>query len=321
MKKSQQNPEKKVNEIITNFIARISSRQIKKILNQEINRLITNDQDGQIRFSPIFWQRDCRVLINNFSAPDWATASLFLWTAYSLYDRLIDDDNNLEILAAANLALVESVMLFANLVKPEKHYLINYHLGDLEKANQTEYLLKKRLERHPHGWNKLKIKKILFSSYRKSLGLYLPLLLIAQSQRKALINFLKFFLRARQLSDDLADWREDLQKGSPTPVIIALKKAEKKYSHLLHSEELELLFFQKIYPTFARLVKKNLLYAKRASCKIRELQPNNFLAKWAGDRLAEENSRAKKYWRTKKRIQIILSQNRDGLAERTTGTI
>jgi len=158
-------------------------------------------------------------------------ANLLNWTAYTIYDDIIDEESNGELLPLANMALRGSVRLFKEAVADRGfEELVNLHFDAVDTANAWELA---------HCRFKITPKTIqigllpdygnLGHVYERSLTHRLPLLatLTAVGQGRAdetemLAEAFAQYLTVRQLSDDLHDWRADLQRGHVSYVVARL---------------------------------------------------------------------------------------------------
>jgi hypothetical protein len=192
-------------------------------------------------------------------------SQIFLWRAFNIYDDFLDDAGQPAKLSLANAYFRRYCEIYYRLNLSENFYhLFNKIFTDLEKANKEE-AVQPRLKIisgrifYPHSWPSF---KNLTDLSRKSLVLALSPLAInwlreARPDHKrnlATLNFFRFALAAKQLSDDARDWREDLENGVITAVnILILKKARRKHLVLNLKQRPEIV---------------HLLFATEASVKI-----------------------------------------------------
>jgi len=188
-------------------------------------------------------------------------AQILIWQALNIYDDFFDGEGKKEDLPIANSYSRVFIQTFYNLELSNNFYLLlDCLFANIDKTNRQEILQ-----------NKLKIdngsiiipKKLPDFSKpenlsKKSLVLALAPLAIMDlaSQTKIktsavnnnsnyLLNFFKYALSAKQLSDDAKDWLDDLKNGQINSVnILILKEAQKK------KIELNLNKPQKLYLLF-----------------------------------------------------------------------
>lgn len=160
----------------------------------------------------------------------------YLWRALNIYDDFLDGDGQAAKLSSANTYFRRYLEIHYRLnLAPSFYRLFDKIQTDAEKANQEE-ASQARLKIiqgkifPPRTWPEF---KNLTDLSRKSLPLALgPLALNRLSEirpdRKrelAILNFFRYALAAKQLSDDARDWWEDLQNGAISAVnILILKK-------------------------------------------------------------------------------------------------
>ena len=197
--------------------------------------------------------------------PALSRAQVYLWRALNIYDDFLDGEGEVKKLPAANRYYRLFFKTHYELRLNSGYYdLLNKTLEKLDHANQTETASQKLLIRksliiipkelkRPNGGGDLA---------KKSLALaFGPLALLAKlgykiSDKKfqAALNFFRYALAAKQLSDDSHDWQEDLKRGLMTTANYLLIQAsqEKKIKLKLDSAS----------------INANLLYAQVAAPRI-----------------------------------------------------
>lgn len=165
-------------------------------------------------------------------------ANLYLWRALNIYDDFLDNDGRPEKLPSANTYYRRFLEIYYRLnLRPDFYSLFNKILTDLDAANREETIREK-----------IKIKQgvivapprlpscNLTSLARKSLALGLgPIAILSflgytakDRKIKATLNFFRYALAAKQLSDDATDWSADLKKGVMTAANVLVLQAAKK---------------------------------------------------------------------------------------------
>lgn len=181
-------------------------------------------------------------------------SQIYLWRAFNIYDDFLDNAGQPAKLSLANAYFRRYCEIYYRLNLSEDFYrLFNKIFTDLEKANEEE-AVQPRLKIIngqiflPRSWP---IFKDLTDLSRKSLALALGPLAINWLRKKrpdhkrnlATLNFFRFALAAKQLSDDARDWREDLENGVITAVnILILKKARQKRLSLNLEQRPEIIY-------------------------------------------------------------------------------
>lgn len=163
-------------------------------------------------------QKKIKVII-----PRLQRAQIYLWRALNIYDDFFDNEGKRPELPQANSYFRKYLEIHYRLNLSNDYYkLLNRIFDKSDQANRNEILTS--------------TSKNLNSLADKSLTLALgPLALLSflnykttDKKFRATLNFFKYALSAKQLSDDSHDWREDLNKGLITyanePVQQALKK-------------------------------------------------------------------------------------------------
>jgi len=206
---------------------------------------------------------------------------IYLWKALNIYDDFLDGSGQPNKLSRANAYLRRYLEIYYRLNLGKDFYrLFNSVFADLEKANQEE-AVQTHLEISqgqiifPRVWPNF---KNLTDLSRKSLVLALGPLVAAnflaerpdQGCRSAILDFFRFALAAKQLSDDACDWREDLENGAITAVnILILKKARQRHLtlNLQKPEVINLLFVSAAASQIAGHIKTLCWRARREAKK------------------------------------------------------
>lgn len=164
-------------------------------------------------------------------------ANFYVWMAYTIYDDLIDEEGQIDLLPVANIMLRKALGIYAQLSHKNPLLLqeIFESFDKMDEANSWE-LAHCRYEVNN---DKIKIGRLpAYSNYQllanrawgHILGpvVILSRLQITTAQRQMDIQKgLEHFLIAKQLSDDLHDWNSDFQKGHISTTAAYLLKAIK----------------------------------------------------------------------------------------------
>lgn len=154
--------------------------------------------------------------------PKIQTAQLFLWRALNIYDDLLDGDcqPNKKLLRANNYYRRFLTTHFELHLSSEYYQLLNKFLSLWEISNQRE--IKNRQQSLSEQIKKLKNNKLNLTTLAdKSLilaaGPLALLFCLKYSHKdpvvKEALNFWRYFLSAKQLSDDSHDWEADLKNN------------------------------------------------------------------------------------------------------------
>lgn len=160
-------------------------------------------------------------------------ATYYAWMAYTIYDDFIDDEGIPSQLPIANFMHRRSLQLFQSAVKQRQHFkVIEDQFNDMDIANAWE------LQHCRYSIKNGTITVTRIPMYRTRLVLYKragahalgPQLLlhllpdISAEQQRAVKTCLVHYIIARQLNDDLHDWKEDLANGHISFVVAFLLK-------------------------------------------------------------------------------------------------
>lgn len=149
-------------------------------------------------------------------------ASCYTWLAYSLYDDILDN-NTVAALPYANEFSRTACLLYEEAGIP--HSLIARLFQSVDSANALEYSMRSKVrEGYDATAAHLSVYEMLLSE--KSIAHCLGQFWIASQQRtadtSALMKGFQHYCAARQLSDDIFDWRDDFQRQQPTFTTISL---------------------------------------------------------------------------------------------------
>ena len=155
-------------------------------------------------------------------------ANLHGWLAYTLYDDILDKEDDGRFLSLANMSLRRAYLRYLEVGNTHVG-LVTSVFDQVDQANAWE-LAKARatiagdtitLPALPRYGNRM---QLAYRSYIHALG---PFLIAAEAglsqkqQRKIQLAW-RHYLIGRQLNDDLHDWQEDLRNGQLTYVVCAL---------------------------------------------------------------------------------------------------
>jgi len=198
-------------------------------------KIKANDLTGEIsNLSKCFYKslRKINKVIEEDTLSALGKANQYAWLAYSLYDNILDDNTDVEILPIANNLMRYSVTeyLSGGLSFP----FINSYFDIVDQANIKEANYRNQFSiNSQHGI--IHIKKILSAKqlhpllHERSIIHIIGPLCIAHNQRKEVVDSvyqaLSHYCLAKQLNDDIHDWIEDFSSGRPTYVISKLLNA------------------------------------------------------------------------------------------------
>jgi hypothetical protein len=164
---------------------------------------------------------------------DLGLANLYGWIAYTIYDDFLDDEGDPHLLSVANAALRYSLRHFELALPdhPDFQTVVRRTFDTIDGANARELAhYRFATDDHTITITKLPSYTRILAIADKSLGHGLtPLAVIAAlgvslSSKKAqlLSRAFSHYLVAKQLSDDLHDWEEDVHQGMITYVTAAI---------------------------------------------------------------------------------------------------
>ena len=176
-----------------------------------------------------------------------------LWQALNIYDDFLDGDGQPDKLPEANRyyrKFLETIYL--ENMTPSFQKTCNKILDDLDSTNKQE--LQKNIIIWKDGIPKLpkncpdfsRLKDLSKKSLALALAPIAALLTFKKLDEERLVNYFRYALAAKQLSDDAKDWLDDLQSGKLTAVnlLVIQEGIRRKINKNLYykTEILHLLF-------------------------------------------------------------------------------
>ncbi len=257
-----------------NIIYQLNKSLQKETLDSwiKISRADKNKEISHI--SQYFEQSIIRKTTQTNNDVNLGIANFHAWMAYSLYDDLIDGEGLIESLPAANAMHRYSLIEYISLFPKEQDFIIDvYNLVD--SANSWE------LKNCRQSIINLKIDTTEVPDFRdgtilaeRAYGHVLGPLLIARSlnltkpQNTEIHNAFTHYLIARQLNDDLHDWKEDLRNGRMTFVTshlinnLGIKNNQFDLEELISN--LELFFWDKGLESVSKIITEHIEQSLRA---------------------------------------------------------
>lgn len=251
-------------------------KNIVQTAQQELKNLSAGNKNTDIPLLTLFFANSLSTedrKNNKHLIIPLGKANLYLWLAYKIYDDILDNEGKPELLPIANLCLLNFSQTFNNL-KLDKQWKYFFHktIAEMESCNYQEAIDNKKYCQN----NKI-IKPNKYSTnnfrllYKKSLPhAFGPLAIYWQCSKnirnhnvKTLINFFCLYLSARQLSDDLHDWLDDLknkQINSVTRLVLSQAK-QKEFTAPKDIEKLKQIFLNQSLPVINQEMTKLLQQA------------------------------------------------------------
>lgn len=209
-----------------------------------------------------------------------------LWEALNIYDDCFDQAVKAKELPRANNYFRQYLKIHSQLKLPDDYYILSNRLfNKLDKKNYREinesYL--KIKNNKLTLYNNLPCTRNLENLSDKSLALSLSIVALffyldsknKKIEIKHILNFFKYFLAAKQLSDDSQDWLSDLKNESISeanlPILLAIKKAGLKLDLNKDTETLNLLYINEASLLINQDLKCLCLKARRTLKKVKSI--------------------------------------------------
>ncbi|MBP7831496.1 MAG: hypothetical protein KA028_00550 [Candidatus Pacebacteria bacterium] len=212
-------------------------------------------------------------------------ANLFGWIGYTIMDDIMDEDAPASMIPFANFCLREMNMLFAENLSAENMRTAKELLNEIDKAYSFEQSQRAKATKDafripfPPQDN----QQTEFQLMPKSIGIAIGGLSLFNNS-EALINFFRYFLRAKQNSDDAEDLIDDLARGHITPAasrVLAAFRAKyprrEMYSISVDRDLLLSIFWNETYPLLFQEMNEDLSKAAIAIAELPLREDNYFM--------------------------------------------
>lgn len=221
--------------------ARQATKQLDKTLHHTILALINRTAAGknahEITLLPylVYASTKHRSRLSDQLLTELSVANLYGWIAYTIYDDFLDDEGDPRYLSAANVMMRRSVEAFGRALPENRQFqqVVRDTFDTIDAANAWEVTHARFVvDDERITFTKLPDYKRLDKLADRSLGHALPALGVVaaagvppnQESAKQLFVALRHYIIARQLNDDLHDWKEDLRAGRITYVLAVILK-------------------------------------------------------------------------------------------------
>lgn len=207
------------------------STDIQKTLTRKWTAIKTIDSRKEISLLSSYFIDSLNIPSKiNQTSEELGLANIYAWIAYTIYDSVIDDFKDSESLPTANIAQrasMEKYLKYGNFEYINSFFNYVDDASSYELQNQRAEIRNSRID--------IKIipdyKDLSFLA-NKTIGHTLGPRIIVQnlkgiqeSQIQDINIALSHYLIARQLSDDIHDWKKDLSNGHMSYVVNYLLKA------------------------------------------------------------------------------------------------
>lgn len=204
--------------------------EVNKDLKREIVHQLTrfshhNAFHEAISLTPDFIAAFRRGATSKRESDCLVRANVYFWIAYTLYDNIIDDDEHAtQLLPIANVFHRASLKLYKT---EQKSHFVEAYFTMCDVANRWE-LQNARMVRAVNDRASFaqlpSYRRTILLADRSMVHVLGPMLIASRISDFETVNQLenafRHYLAARQLSDDLFDWKEDLAAGHMSAVVV-----------------------------------------------------------------------------------------------------
>lgn len=259
------------NAVVKLFLARIKrTPEAYKVLRPITKKLQGTGKIEQITLVSEIFKKSLgknAAHISDSLILELGCANLAGWTAYTMYDNILDKEGDVGHIPAANVCLRQTTQIYDSLLSSQWKKYIHSILDTIEEANSWEYTHSQFSLTTPHETlPKCKNDTILAE---KSIGHATgPLVLLAHLHKtpssppvSATYEFFTHFIIAKQLNDDAHDWISDLERGFVNSASVPLlatwqsyKKDRPKDTEAFLNELQEIFWKETIHSISAKIV-------------------------------------------------------------------
>ncbi len=203
---------------------------MQRYAKQAIELVVSVDKRGEIQHLCTFFVTSLSVKnkTNIVDTQSLDLATIYAWVSYTLYDNCIDGDSSPDTIPVANFYHRKSLTNYLSFSdSAQNQAMVKNYFDATDYANAwevthcrmtttSEYFTFSTLPNYQS-------KEILF--HRASIHALGPLLvasdinLISKQQHRYLTSFFKHYIIARQINDDLHDWKNDIKNGHCSYVV------------------------------------------------------------------------------------------------------
>ncbi len=273
-----------------------TSPAMQKVIAQMSKKIAEKDPYHEIALLSLFFARQMKSQnMPSETIVSLCAMNLFGWIGYTICDKILDGENAIAMLPAANICIREVSIILHSTLSKDDYAAACKILDTIEETNLWEHATCK-LQRKgdlcaipstlPDYKNNIRLAE---KSLGHMLGPLALVLLDAGSRKtklaraKLIRTFFEHYLIARQLNDDAHDWLLDLENGflnSVSVQLLAKWKGRKKILNVVHEKEaLEKFFWEKTIDTISEEILLHIRRARGALKKMSFLKDTKFLEK------------------------------------------
>jgi hypothetical protein len=219
------------------IVARVKSeitalpQPLRKTGLQVLDQFCRADGNREIGFMPHFFAETLtdNSEVNNTLLTELGAANFFCWMATVLYDDFIDEEGTPALLPFSNVAYRRSLEIYRAVLvdRPEHYRFVEAQYDLVDRANAWEVAHTRATVKEssisfaalPRYGNRMVLADRAFGHAVGPMLLAMRVPTAAEEQIAHVRAALQHYLIARQLNDDMHDWRDDLQAGQLSSVV------------------------------------------------------------------------------------------------------
>lgn len=241
-----------------------------------LQKIHQSDTSQEIALLPTFFANSLILPTKALPIQQLGEANIYCWIAYSIYDKIIDDEPAIQALPVANTAMRTSLKSYQNIF-PQHHpfqqtILSTFTAMDHANAWEIAHCRFKRagediiISKLPR-YNHFEILADRCSGHILGSLAIASLCDVSGDARAHLEKGLRHYLIARQLSDDIHDWKEDFSAGHASSTVTHMLKwlniQPGVHSFTSLSEALQENFWLHSMENFTAIIVRHLHHSRR----------------------------------------------------------
>lgn len=267
---------------------------LRPAISEKLSLLIKSSNGQEIAALPYLFSKSLRKppkKVGDSEIAKLSLANLYGWVAYTIYDDLIDEEGQTNLIPIANTAMRKSLMIFYETTSSEafKNFVLKI-FDNIDNANAWElancrFKISDKwiyIDKLPPYGRLAKLAERSFGHALAPLGVLAMQDISPDSREFSLIQAaMEHYLIARQINDDAHDWQTDLKNGHVTWVVSEILKGAniKPGRHSLTSLTLKLQkqFWHHTLPHICQEILRHTKAGRQAATKSGLLKPSNII--------------------------------------------
>lgn len=237
-----------------------------------IEEIVQADKQHEITLLPFYFAQALGLAMDDKAIERYrllGLANVLCWTAYTIYDNLLDNEGDPQYLSVANVAQRAAIGVYGQALGEKDEflsYIADGFLG-MDEANAWEFQHCRYTQQQENIFITTlpdfgELDMLASRSFGHVFGplalVYSDQIAVTTYQKKVVESALRHYLIARQLNDDIHDWQADIKRGQVSYVVasilqeLAIPPGSYNMERLLRA--MRLCFWSRILPKLGRRI-------------------------------------------------------------------